>query len=55
VVIENVRDESVWRLVESGWRRKLTALAFSPDGAALATADEEGRVKLLPWRRLVDA
>ena len=49
VVIEHVRDPSRWRRLELGRRQKLTVLAFCPDGQTLATADDEGRVKLWPW------
>ncbi len=52
VIIENVRDEDRWFLLLG--QRPFTALAFSPDGHTLATADRDGAVKLWPWRRLIE-
>jgi hypothetical protein len=52
IEIENVRDEDRWFLLLG--QRPFTALAFSPDGHTLATADRDGSVKLWPWRRLIE-
>jgi WD40 repeat protein len=52
VEIESVRDRGRWFLLLG--QRPFTALAFSPDGHTLATADRDGAVKLWPWRRLIE-
>jgi WD40 repeat protein len=53
LIIEHVRDQPRRYRLQSG-QRNLTALAFSPDGHTLATADQDGAVKLWPWRRLIE-
>jgi hypothetical protein len=53
VVVEHVSDQCQWGRLESSQRGPLAMLAFSPDGQTLATADQEGTVKLWPWRRLL--
>jgi hypothetical protein len=54
VVIEHVRGARPRVRLQSN-NRPLVALAFSPDGQTLATADKDGSVKLWPWRRLIEA
>jgi hypothetical protein len=53
VDIAHVTDADRWFRLLSG-HRAFTALAFSPDGHTLATADQSGAVKLWPWRRLIE-
>jgi hypothetical protein len=55
VMIEHVFDRLRWFRLEHGRWERLEALAFSPDGHTLATADSRGVVKLWPWRRLIEA
>jgi hypothetical protein len=54
-VLESVRHESRGCRLESSPRQVLSALAFSPDGETLATADAVGTVRLWPWKRLLEA
>jgi hypothetical protein len=47
------REEEIARL---RWQGDYpTALAFSPDGETLAVAERYGTIRLLPWRRLLEA
>ena len=55
IILASILDEGQWYRLESAPGPDVTALAFSPDGQTLATADEDGRVKLWPWRRLIEA
>jgi hypothetical protein len=52
VVVDHMRGDGRWFKLDCGRRQKLEALAFSPDGQTLATADAEGAIKLWPWRKL---
>jgi WD40 repeat protein len=54
LVIEHVSNVNRWCRLRSG-HGALMALAFSPDGHTLATANADGAVKLWPWRRLIEA
>jgi WD40 repeat protein len=55
VVLEPLRLGGHSCRLEPADRKPLTALAFSPDGHTLAVAAQDGKVRLWPWRRLLDA